>query len=85
MRVIAAHARLVAVRMCLERHISPILVTSVINSALRKRGLTEEALSVDDLEGLVEEAMVGLRLFVDARELPQVMVELSIILAGSES
>jgi hypothetical protein len=51
---------------------------------MEKRRLTEQTLTAGDLEGLVEEAMVGLRLFVDERELPQVMVELSLILAGSE-
>ncbi len=71
------------VHACLERYLSAILVESVLSRALGIRGLTVEALTLPDLEVVVEDSMVGLRLFVPAERLPELMVELSEILAGN--
>ncbi len=68
------------VRGCLERYLSKILVDSVMNRALAHHDLKPDELTLQDLEVVVEDAMVGLRLFVAAERLPDVMVELSEIL-----
>jgi len=68
------------VHACLERYLSRILVESVLHRALSSHGLTENALTLPDLEAVVEDSMVGLRLFVSAERLPELMVELSEIL-----
>jgi hypothetical protein len=65
---------------CLERYLSKILVESVLSRALAHHGLSAEALTLPDLEAVVEDSMVGLRLFVPAERLPELMVELSEIL-----
>jgi hypothetical protein len=70
------------VRACLERHLSKILVDSVLHRAFESRGMTPEALTLPDLEVVVEDSMVGLRLFVPKDHLPRLMVELSEILTG---
>jgi hypothetical protein len=70
------------IRACLERYLSKILVESVLTRALTHHALTPEALTLPDLEVVVEDAMVGLRLFVPADRLPDLMVELSELLTG---
>ena len=70
------------VRACLERYLSKILVESVLHRAFESHGMTPEALTLPDLEVVVEDSMVGLRLFVPKDRLPQLMVELSDILTG---
>jgi hypothetical protein len=66
------------VRATMRRYISPILVESVMQRALAHAG--GEPATQDELESLVEDCMVGLRLFVDAGRLPELMVELTEIL-----
>jgi len=70
------------VRACLERYFSKILVESVLHRAFDRHAMTPEALTLPDLEVLVEDSMVGLRLFVRKDRLPELMVELSDILTG---
>ena len=70
-----------SVRVAMRRYISPILVESVIQSSLSR--LPEGVLTHERLELVVEEAMVGLRLFVDHQHLPELMVELTEILTGT--
>jgi hypothetical protein len=72
------------IRRCMERYISPILVTSVLDKALRARGLSDGPLSMQALHEIVEESMVGLRLFVHESKLPALMVELAEILDEEE-
>lgn len=64
----------------MERYISPILVTSVLDRALRSRGLGYELLTTATLHEIVEESMIGLRLFVPEAKLPNLMLELAEIL-----
>jgi hypothetical protein len=70
------------IRECMSRYISPILVDSVLRRALELAG--KNASSPGTMEQVVEESMVGLRLFVDPERLPDLMVELADILAKEE-
>ena len=70
----------VAVKQTLEQYISAILVSSVLHNAQARRGLTSDNASDAELPGLVTEAMIGLRLFVAADKLPELMLELADIL-----
>lgn len=60
-------------RSVMQRYISGILVDSVLDRALRGRPGT-------DLHALTEDCMIGLRLFVNERELPNLMLELAEVL-----
>jgi len=79
-----AERKFQAIKVCLEDYFSRILVKSVLDRGLNARGLTPQTLSPDDLEGLVEDSMVGLRLFVSPDRLPELMVELSEVLTREE-
>lgn len=58
----------------MQRYISTILVDSVLDRALRSRpGPT-------DLHAITEDCMIGLRLFVEEQELPNLMLELADVL-----
>jgi hypothetical protein len=72
--------RAARIRESMERFISPIMVMSVLDRAILSRGLADRPLSVQDLHDIVEEAMVGLRLFVPDAKLPALMLELAEIL-----
>jgi hypothetical protein len=63
-------------------YLSPILVDSVLERALRARGLSPAAMSEADVGELASDIMVGLRLFVDEARLPQLMLELAEVLGG---
>jgi hypothetical protein len=56
------------------------LVSSVVGNAERRLGLDVEQLAEQDLERLVDDAMVGLKLFVPEQELPHLTAELDAIL-----
>jgi hypothetical protein len=58
----------------MQRYISTILVDSVLDRALKAQQGTP------DLHALTEDCMIGLRLFVKERDLPQLMLELAEIL-----
>ncbi len=60
------------------RYISPILVDSVLQRALDTHPPATRG--VGALHALTEDCMIGLRLFVKERELPQLMLELAEIL-----
>jgi hypothetical protein len=64
----------------MTRYISPIMVDSVLGKAMETRGIASRSMADEQMAGIVEEAMVGLRLFVDARRLPEIMLELAEIL-----
>ncbi len=57
----------------MQRYISNILVDSVLERALRSRPGT-------DLHAITEDCMIGLRLFVEEQELPNLMLELAEVL-----
>ena len=61
----------------LERYIAPMTVGSVLKQSLERLHLQPGQVAGANLERLVEEAMVGLRLFCDAARLPELMVELA--------
>jgi len=73
-------SRYALVRTAMARYISPILVDSVLHKAMASRGVGTSSCTGDALAGVVEESMVGLRLFVDANSLPTLMLELAEIL-----
>jgi hypothetical protein len=73
-------SRYALVRSAMARYISPILVDSVLGKAMHSRGVDTGECSGDALSGVVEESMIGLRLFVDASRLPDLMLELVDIL-----
>ncbi|HEX3342955.1 MAG TPA: hypothetical protein VHS09_00230 [Polyangiaceae bacterium] len=66
--------RLVAL---LERYIAPLTVASVLKQSLERLRLHPDQVSAAQMERLVEEAMVGLRLFCEASRLSELMVELA--------
>lgn len=63
-------------------YLSPILVDSVLDRALQARKLSPRSLTDTELEELVSDIMVGLRLFVDEERLPKLMLALAEILGG---
>jgi hypothetical protein len=70
------------VREVLLGYLSPILVDSVLERAVKARNLSPRSLTDTDLEELVSDIMVGLRLFVDEERLPKLMLALAEILGG---
>jgi hypothetical protein len=70
------------VRECMAQYISPILVDSVLRRALHAAGTTPSAPGT--MQKVVEESMIGLRLFVDPHRLPHLMLELADILAKED-
>ena len=65
-------------------YLSPILVDSVLDRALAARKLSPNSLTDSELEELVSDIMVGLRLFVDEDRLSNLMLALAEIL-GAEA
>jgi hypothetical protein len=61
-------------RSVMQRYISGILVDSVLERAIQAHP------GVTDLHTVTEDCMIGLRLFVDERRLPELMVELATVL-----
>jgi hypothetical protein len=72
--------RLLRVQHCMERFVSPILVRGVLQKTLATRGLTPQTAGDDVVPSLVEDCMIGLRLFVEEGRLPALMLELADIL-----
>ena len=68
------------VRETLLGYLSPILVDSVLDKAMRARHLTPSSLSPSALLEITSDIMVGLRLFVAAERLPQLMLDLADVL-----
>ncbi len=75
--------RLKKVQACMERYISSIIVHGMIERTLQNRGLSWATVTDAAVPRLVEDSMVGLRLFVDAPRLPDLMLELAEILEES--
>jgi hypothetical protein len=74
--------RFAMIRDVLLGYLSPILVESVLDRALRARNLSARSLTDAELEELVSDIMVGLRLFVDEERLPKLMLSLAEVLGG---
>lgn len=68
------------VREILLGYLSPILVDSVLDKAMRSRNLVPSTLSASALADITGDIMVGLRLFVAAQRLPQLMLDLAEVL-----
>jgi hypothetical protein len=68
------YERLVAI---LERYISRSTVSAMLRTVLAERGITHDRMSPDELAAVVEEVMIGLRLFCSPRRLPDLMIELA--------
>jgi len=64
-------------REVLLRYLSPILLDSVLSRALEVRRLSPTSLDQQQLAEVAADIMVGLRLFVDERYLPQLMLDLA--------
>lgn len=62
------------------RYISPITVDAVLRKSLQASGVESASLADGRIEAVVEEAMVGLRMFVPPGKLPGLMLELAEIL-----
>ena len=77
--------RYARVREILLGYLSPILVDSVLEKAMRSRNLTPRTLSASALAEVTSDIMVGLRLFVAADRLPQLMLELADVLDTEQS
>jgi|SRR5215207_8345978 len=69
--------RYALVREVLLAYLSPILVDSVLERALLTRRATAGSLNEAELAELASDIMIGLRLFVKAERLPQLMLELA--------
>jgi hypothetical protein len=72
--------RYARVREILLRYLSSILVDSVLDKAMQSRKITPATLSANALAEITSDIMVGLRLFVAAERLPQLMLELAEVL-----
>ena len=70
-------------REVLLRYLSPILLDSVVSRALQVRRLSPATLDVRQLAEVAADIMVGLRLFVDERHLPQLMLDLAELVDSS--
>ena len=77
----APEENLERIRHTMQRYISRIMVDAVLQKATEDCGHSrEDLLTGADLEAIVEDCMVGLRLFVDERRLPELMLALTEIL-----
>lgn len=61
----------------LERYISRSTMTAMLKTVMTERGISPESMSAEDLAGVVEEVMIGLRLFCTPSRIPDLMLELA--------
>ena len=71
-------------RKLLLAYLSPILVDTVLNQAMFKRQLSPHELTAEELRELAPDIMLGLRLFVAEKRLPDLMIELAELIEASE-
>jgi hypothetical protein len=77
--------KFVDIERVMSRFISPILVSSVLRKALAGRGDSDPgSMTQGELEAVVDSTMVGLRLFVDPVDLPELVGELTDVLTGTD-
>jgi hypothetical protein len=74
----------IELRALLLQYLSSILVDTVLNQAMFRRGLSPHDLGPKELHELAPDMMLGLRLFVAEKRLPELMVALAEILDVSE-
>ncbi|HLK36890.1 MAG TPA: hypothetical protein VKU41_09080 [Polyangiaceae bacterium] len=72
--------RFTLIRQILRSYLSPIIVDSVLDKALRARDVKPAMLGPDALSEITSDIMVGLRLFVPEDRLPNLMLELAEVL-----
>ena len=72
--------RFTLIRQILRSYLSPIIVDSVLDKALRARDLVPGTLGPGALSEITSDIMVGLRLFVPEDRLPKLMLELAEVL-----
>jgi hypothetical protein len=77
--------RYALIREILLRYLSPILVDTVLDRAMRARNVLPSMLSASALGEMTSDIMVGLRLFVPEERLPQLMLELADVLEGEDT
>lgn len=70
------------IRAILSKYLSAILVESVLQKSIQSKYNANEPLSAAALAELTGDIMVGLRLFVPAERLPDLMLELAEVLDG---
>lgn len=66
----------------MQRYISPILVDSVLQRALKSHPPATRGAGA--LHAVTEDCMIGLRLFVKEEQLPELMLELADILVDDD-
>jgi hypothetical protein len=71
------HARYERLTGILERYIGRSTMTAMLKTVLDERGVTPESMSAEDLSSVVEEVMIGLRLFCTPSRIPDLMLELA--------
>jgi hypothetical protein len=74
----------VELRALLLAYLSPILVDTVLGQAMFKRQIVPHALTRKELHDLGPDIMVGLRLFVEERRLPELMLALAELIEGDD-
>ena len=72
--------RFTLLRGVLLRYLGPILVDSALERALKSRRLTPSSITDAQVAELASDAMVGLRLFVAEDQLPQLTLDLEVVL-----
>ena len=72
------------VRTLLRSYLSPILVDSVLERAMKTRNFSPWMLNDAALSEITADIMVGLRLFVPQAKLSQLMLELADILSAGD-
>ena len=60
-------------------YVGRISSEAVVSGSMARLGLVDVTLTPDQLERLVAEVMIGLRLFVDPVKLPELMVDLALL------
>jgi hypothetical protein len=61
----------------LERYIPRSTMTSMLKAVLDERGIVARSMSAEDMIMVVEEVMIGLRLFRIPARIPELMLELA--------
>ena len=76
-RIVAGSETYLELCVILERYISAISMHSTLKSTLLHRRLAPQTMQRADVSAVVEDAMVGMRLFCDPERLPALMLELA--------
>ena len=71
-------------RTLLLAYLSPILVDTVLNQAMYRRQIVPHTLTRQELQELAPDIMLGLRLFVAEKRLPELMLTLAELIEGHD-